>query len=90
MGGRDRKAKAIWVSSLDHVYRLVPPRIDEAVNPIGCGDSLGRGIAWATRRGDAIVDALHSVSGRRRTISGSCCHAGWTWKEQSRWRSKSK
>jgi 1-phosphofructokinase family hexose kinase len=51
-------AKAVWVSSTDHVYRLVPPRIEEVVNPIGCGDSLAAGIAWATRRGDSIVDAV--------------------------------
>ena len=51
-------AKAVWVSSLEHVYCLVPPRIEEVVNPIGCGDSLAAGIAWATRRGDSIVDAV--------------------------------
>jgi 1-phosphofructokinase family hexose kinase len=51
-------AKAVWVSSIEHVYRLVPPRIDEVVNPIGCGDSLAAGIAWATRRGDGIIDAV--------------------------------
>ena len=51
-------AKAVWVSSLEHVYRLVPPRIEEVVNPIGCGDSLAAGIAWATRRGEPIIDAV--------------------------------
>jgi tagatose 6-phosphate kinase len=51
-------AKAVWVSSLEYVYRLVPPRIEEVVNPIGCGDSLAAGIAWAARRGDFIVDAV--------------------------------
>ncbi len=51
-------AKTVWVSSLECVYRLVPPRIEEVVNPIGCGDSLAAGIAWATRRGDGIVDAV--------------------------------
>jgi fructose-1-phosphate kinase PfkB-like protein len=51
-------ARAVWVSSLEHVYCLVPPRIDEVVNPIGCGDCLAAGIAWATRRGDAILDAV--------------------------------
>jgi len=50
-------AKAVWVSSLDQVYRLTPPRIAEVVNPIGCGDSLAAGIAWATRRGEPLVDA---------------------------------
>jgi 1-phosphofructokinase family hexose kinase len=51
-------AKAVWVSSLDQAFRLVPPRIEEVVNPIGCGDSLAAGIAWATRRGDCVVDAV--------------------------------
>jgi 1-phosphofructokinase family hexose kinase len=51
-------AKPVWVSSAEHIYRLVPPRIENVVNPIGCGDSLAAGIAWATRRGDSIVDAV--------------------------------
>lgn len=51
-------AKTVWVSSSEHVYRLTPPRIAEVVNPIGCGDCLAAGIAWATRRGDSIVDAV--------------------------------
>jgi 1-phosphofructokinase family hexose kinase len=51
-------AKAVWVSSLEHVYRLMPSRIDEVINPIGCGDSLAAGIAWGTCRGDRIVDAV--------------------------------
>ena len=51
-------AKAVWVSSSEHAYRLVPPRIVEVVNPIGCGDCLAAGIAWAMRRGDSIVDAV--------------------------------
>src|SRR5205823_4356769 len=38
-------AEAVWISSQDHVYRLVPPRLEEVVNPIGCGDSLAAGIA---------------------------------------------
>jgi tagatose 6-phosphate kinase len=51
-------ADAVWVSSSEQAYRLSPPRITEVVNPIGCGDSLAAGIAWATRRGDSIVDAV--------------------------------
>jgi tagatose 6-phosphate kinase len=50
--------RAVWVSSSEHSYRLVPTRIEEVVNPIGCGDCLAAGIAWATRRGDRIVDAV--------------------------------
>ena len=51
-------AKTVWVSSSEHAYRLAPPQIAEVVNPIGCGDCLAAGIAWATRRGDSIVDAV--------------------------------
>jgi 1-phosphofructokinase family hexose kinase len=51
-------AKAVWVISDEKAYRLVPRHIEEVVNPIGCGDSLAAGIAWATRRGDSIVDAV--------------------------------
>ena len=51
-------AKTVWVSSSERAYRLAPPRIAEVVNPIGCGDCLAAGIAWATRRGDSIVDAV--------------------------------
>ncbi len=51
-------AKTVWLSSAEQVYRFTPPRIAEVVNTIGCGDCLAAGIAWATRRGDAIVDAV--------------------------------
>ena len=51
-------AKAVWVSSSDDAYRFTPPPIAEVVNPIGCGDCLAAGIAWATRRGDSIVAAV--------------------------------
>ncbi|MGA2257079.1 MAG: PfkB family carbohydrate kinase [Thermoguttaceae bacterium] len=51
-------AKTVWVSSSERAYRLMPPRVAEVVNPIGCGDCLAAGIAGATRRGDSIVDAV--------------------------------
>jgi tagatose 6-phosphate kinase len=51
-------AKAVWVTSVNETYRFTPPRVAEVVNPIGCGDCLAAGIAWATRRGDSIVDAV--------------------------------
>jgi 1-phosphofructokinase family hexose kinase len=50
--------EAVWLASVDRAFRLTPPRIAEVVNPIGCGDCLAAGIAWATRRGDSIVDAV--------------------------------
>jgi tagatose 6-phosphate kinase len=51
-------ADDVWVSSLERAYRLTPPKVTDVVNPIGCGDCLAAGIAWATRRGDGIVDAV--------------------------------
>ncbi len=51
-------AKSVWLSSSERAYRLAPPRIAAVVNPIGCGDCLAAGIAWATRRGNSIVDAV--------------------------------
>jgi 1-phosphofructokinase family hexose kinase len=50
--------QAVWVTSAGETYRFTPPRVAEVVNPIGCGDCLAAGIAWATRRGDSIVDAV--------------------------------
>jgi 1-phosphofructokinase family hexose kinase len=63
-------AKTVWLSSSEHVYRLTPPRIAEVVNPIGCGDCLAAGIAWASRRGDSIVDAV------RFGIGAACDNLG--------------
>ncbi len=51
-------SKAVWLSSAERAYGLVPPRVAEVVNSIGCGDSLAAGIACATRRGEAIIDAV--------------------------------
>lgn len=44
-------ADAVWLSALGKFYRLTPPMADEIVNPIGCGDTLAAGIAWAVRDG---------------------------------------
>ena len=49
---------ALWVSSTDEVYRLVPPTVDVAENPIGCGDALAAGLAVAIERGAEIIDAV--------------------------------
>ena len=61
---------AVWVSSLERVYRFVPPAVAEVVNPIGCGDCLAAGIAWATRRGDGLPDAV------RFGIGAACDNLG--------------
>lgn len=50
--------RPVWVSSATKVYRLYPSRADEIVNPIGCGDAMTAAIAWATRNGRDIVEAV--------------------------------
>jgi len=43
--------QAVWLTSNETTYRLVPPKVDHFVNPIGCGDALTAGLAWALSRG---------------------------------------
>jgi len=50
--------RALWISSVDRLYRVEPPRPQKLVNPIGCGDALASGIAWATREGRPLVEAV--------------------------------
>ena len=89
MGGRDARGRKPFGSvPSEHAYRLAPPRIAEVVNPIGCGDSLAAGIAWATRRGDSIVDAVRLESAPQAIIFGSCCPAGWSGVTWRTWRAK--
>jgi 1-phosphofructokinase family hexose kinase len=47
----------LWASSRGQVHRLRPPE-REAVNPIGCGDALAAGIAWALFHGRPPLDAI--------------------------------
>jgi tagatose 6-phosphate kinase len=49
--------EAVWVSSSDKVYRLLPPAVDIVTNPIGCGDALTAGLAAALARGESVIDA---------------------------------
>jgi tagatose 6-phosphate kinase len=53
-------AGPVWVSSSTELYRLTPPPVDrdEVVNPIASGDAMAAAIAWATRDGRGIVDAV--------------------------------
>jgi tagatose 6-phosphate kinase len=37
---------AVLAASRDGLWRMVPPRVEHVVNPIGCGDCLAAGIAW--------------------------------------------
>lgn len=43
--------QAVWLTSIKATYRLLPPKVDHVVNPIGCGDALTAGMAWALSRG---------------------------------------
>lgn len=51
-------AGPVWLTSERETYRLQPPRVDRVVNPIGCGDAMAAGIAWATRAGQSAVEAV--------------------------------
>jgi 1-phosphofructokinase family hexose kinase len=51
-------AGPVWVTSLTTTYRIAVPRVAKIVNPIGSGDALTAGIAWAVRDGREIVDAV--------------------------------
>lgn len=50
--------KPVYAMSSGGVHRLHPPAVEEIVNPIACGDAMAAAIAWATRRGDAPVEAV--------------------------------
>lgn len=49
--------RAVHASSAGRLYRLRPPEVP-VVNPIGCGDCMAAGIAWALGRGHPPLDAL--------------------------------
>jgi len=51
-------AGPVWVSSSRDAYRLEQPPVDEIVNPIACGDAMAAAIAWATRDGREMVEAV--------------------------------
>lgn len=48
----------VWVSSTQAAYRVYPPRLEQVVNPIASGDALAATIAWATRAGRPLLDAV--------------------------------
>jgi len=48
----------VWVSGPDGNYRFHPVAVSHIVNPIGCGDCLAAGIAWALREGQAMLAAI--------------------------------
>jgi len=51
-------SEPVWVTSSTEVYRLHPPPVDPIVNPIASGDAMAAAIAWATREGRELVDAV--------------------------------
>ena len=51
-------AAAVWASTRDQLWKAIPPRVENVVNPIGCGDCLAAGIAVALDGGRDMIDAL--------------------------------
>lgn len=51
-------AGPIWMTSASRTYRLHSLPADEVVNPIGSGDALAAGIAWAISDGRDMLDAV--------------------------------
>jgi tagatose 6-phosphate kinase len=50
---------ALWASSkTDGVYKFTPPRPEQVVNPIGCGDCLCAGIAATLADGGEVLQAI--------------------------------
>jgi fructose-1-phosphate kinase PfkB-like protein len=47
----------LYASTLDRLYRI-QPLATEVMNPIGCGDCMAAGIAWATFQGQEPLDAI--------------------------------
>ena len=49
---------ATWVLYEDQFHQLRPQPVEHVVNPIGCGDCLAAGIAWALGHGAKPIDAV--------------------------------
>jgi 1-phosphofructokinase family hexose kinase len=47
----------VYASSQGQLYQVRPP-LGEVVNPIGCGDCMAGGIAWALSRGQEPLEAV--------------------------------
>jgi 1-phosphofructokinase family hexose kinase len=48
----------VWLLNAEGTWRIRPPKITNVVNPIGSGDTLAAGIAWASARGGNMISAL--------------------------------
>ena len=51
-------AAAVWATSAREIYRFQPLAVPDAVNPIASGDAVASTIAWATRSGRPLPDAV--------------------------------
>lgn len=51
-------AEAVWLLNAEGTWKIRPPKIPNVVNPIGSGDTLAAGIAWASSRGGNMLSAL--------------------------------
>ncbi len=50
--------QAVLATHGTETYRSMPPPVKLVVNPIGCGDCMAAGIAWALQREAAPLDAI--------------------------------
>ncbi len=48
----------VWLLNAEGTWCIRPPKIHHVVNPIGSGDTLAAGIAWASSRGGNMLSAL--------------------------------
>jgi len=48
----------VWLLNAEGTWKIRPPKITNVVNPIGSGDTLAAGIAWASARGGNMLSAL--------------------------------
>ncbi|MCH5373885.1 MAG: PfkB family carbohydrate kinase, partial [Planctomycetes bacterium] len=48
----------VWLRSTGRIFRLQPPPIPDAVNPIASGDAMAATIAWALRGGRPVLDCV--------------------------------
>jgi tagatose 6-phosphate kinase len=63
---------AIWLGTDGKISKIQPPTVDRIVNPIGCGDCMTAGIAWALDRGldvaTAVQEGMHAAARNIRTL----------------------
>ena len=51
-------ARPVWMTSAQRTYRFDALPVADVVNPIGSGDAMAAGIAWAIRQRSEIVEAV--------------------------------